>query len=257
MKEAYLEFLFANFIRSADYDDAFGGTWVPQSEVSRINETAYRMAFDKYDFSTAPFDYIDLFENVFKEVVAGGGIVSEGDEFSGYWFKLNPPAKANIIKQILARNPAAQRLSALGEAAPVAFRNALRKIVYELSDSDGSIESEGELEADPRIEAPASDRLVTLTHNQISEFQQSVDTLVKELEADNGDPQFPGLRERLLGQLKAGRELILAGQVKAYLLYEVLVKALNELITKYGNETVKRLADALLGALVAQLFEGQ
>lgn len=114
-----------------------------------------------------------------------------------------------------------------------------------------------DVDAETEQAIPASDRLVTLGHNQISEFQKSVDSLVSEMEKDNGVPDRPGLRERLLGQIRAGRELIIAGQFKAYLLYEVLITALNEIIEKYGNETIKSLANALLGALVAQLFEGQ
>lgn len=111
------------------------------------------------------------------------------------------------------------------------------------------------LAAEPSI--PASNRIVTLGHNQVDEFSQSISVLVEEIEKDNGVPDHPGLRERLLGQIKAGKELIISGQFKAYLLYEVLVRALNEIIEKYGNETIKSLANALLGAIVSKLFEGQ
>ena len=104
-------------------------------------------------------------------------------------------------------------------------------------------------------QVPASDRIVTFSDNQVATFKASVDTLTHELEKDNGCPEQIGLRERLLGQIKAGRELIVAGQFKAYLLYEVLVQALNEIIEKYGNETIKSLANALLGAIVAELIK--
>lgn len=105
------------------------------------------------------------------------------------------------------------------------------------------------------IAAPASDRIVTLQHNQILETDNSITELVDALEDDNGNPDDPGLRERLLGQIKAGRELIRAGEFRAYLLYEVLVRALGELIEKYGNPTIKALANALLGAIVSQFFQ--
>lgn len=102
---------------------------------------------------------------------------------------------------------------------------------------------------------PASDRVVTLNHNQISDADRSVSELVQELENDNGDPDQPGLRERLLGQIKAGRELIRGGQFRAYLLYETLVRALSELIKRYKNPTIVALANALLGAVVGQLLQ--
>lgn len=118
-----------------------------------------------------------------------------------------------------------------------------------------SVSSEAKEVSSRPDQVPASDRIVTLSDNQVSEYRDSIEVIADALEKDNGSPDHPGLRERLLGQIKAGRELILAGQFKAYLLYEVLVKALNELIEKYGNETIKSLANALLGAIVAQLLE--
>ncbi len=104
------------------------------------------------------------------------------------------------------------------------------------------------------VEVPASDRIVSLTHNQVDETDRSLTNVIETLEADNGSPESPGMRERLLGQLKAGRELILSGQFRAYLLYEVLVRALDELIAKYGNPAIAELAKALLGALVGKML---
>ena len=102
---------------------------------------------------------------------------------------------------------------------------------------------------------PASDRIVRLNDNQIAEVQPQVSELIRQLEKDNGDPNQPGLRERLIGQIKAGRELIQAGEFRAYLLFELLVRALNELVEKYGNPTIAALAQALLGAVVSKLLE--
>jgi hypothetical protein len=113
------------------------------------------------------------------------------------------------------------------------------------------------LSDEPELERtiPASDRVVSLSHNQINETDAKVSELIEQLEEDNGVPENPGLRERLIGQLKAGRELVRAGEFRAYLLYEVLVKALNEIIEKYGNEAIKALANALLGAVVSRILE--
>ncbi len=109
--------------------------------------------------------------------------------------------------------------------------------------------------AQGELQVPASDRIVRLDHNQIQAAVQPVTELIDALEQDNGDPEEPGLRERLLGQIRAGRELIRAGEFRAYLLYEVLVRALGELIKRYKNPTIAALANALLGAVVSQMIQ--
>jgi hypothetical protein len=106
------------------------------------------------------------------------------------------------------------------------------------------------------IPIPAADRIVRLDHNQISEADASVSAVISALEVDNGNPEIAGLRERLLGQMRAARELIRVGEYKAYLMYELLVRTLGEIIKRYGNPTIIALANALLGALVSKLIDG-
>lgn len=106
-------------------------------------------------------------------------------------------------------------------------------------------------------DAPASDRIVKFSHNQIEEAVSSILPVVEALEADNGDPDQPGFRERILGQLRAGIELIRVGEFKAYLVYLTVVRGLGELIQKYGNPAIARLADALLGGIVSQIFQAK
>lgn len=119
----------------------------------------------------------------------------------------------------------------------------------------GGLETPPAIEENVGILAPAADRIVRLNHNQILEYEAPINELVLELERDNGKPDEPGLRDRLLGQIRAGRELIHAGEFRAHLLYVTLVRALAELIERYGNPTIKALANALLGAIVSQLFQ--
>ena len=107
------------------------------------------------------------------------------------------------------------------------------------------------------IEVPAADRVVRLDHNEIQDAEQPISQIVDALEQDNGDPDQPGLREILLGQIKAGRELIRAGEYRAFLLYEVLVCALDELIKRYKNPAIVALANAFLGAIVSQLLQAK
>ncbi len=107
------------------------------------------------------------------------------------------------------------------------------------------------------IKIPASDRIVSLNHNQLAAVVQPINDLVGALDADNGDPDQPGLREQILGELKAGRELIRAGIFRSFLLYETLVRALGELIKRYSNPTIVALANALLGALVSEILQAK
>ena len=106
------------------------------------------------------------------------------------------------------------------------------------------------------IPIPATDRIVRLDHNQISEADASVSEVISALETDNGDPDAVGLRERLLGQMRAARELIRVGEYRAYLMYELLVRTLGEIIKRYGNPAIIALANALLSALVSKLIDG-
>jgi hypothetical protein len=105
------------------------------------------------------------------------------------------------------------------------------------------------------IVVPASDRIVRLSHNETIEMERPTTTLVEALERDNGDEESAGFRERILGQIKAGRELIRAGEFRAYLLYQTLLTALGELISKHKNPSIVELARALLGVLVGSLFQ--
>ena len=107
------------------------------------------------------------------------------------------------------------------------------------------------------ISVPAADRVVKLNHNQVEQVERPIGEIVSALEKDNGDPDQPGFRERILGEIKAGRELIRAGEFRAFLLYETLVRALGELIKRYKNPAIVALAEALLGAVVSQMMQGK
>lgn len=257
MKLDYIHFVLQTYAADKNFDAIFGENWIEEEDLPVLISTFIQRSFAEYGINPQG-KYGEHGWVVFEYLVSQGAILKDGDEYSGFWYKLQPDFKRKAVSDLIKQNAATKRVTRIGEAA---LARALQKIAdedgLEATDPQHEAKDLAEPDAEAQLTIPASDRLVTLSHNQISEFEQSVDVLVTELEADNGDPDFPGLRERLLGQIKAGRELILAGQFKAYLLYEVLVKALNELILKYGNETIKSLANALLGALVAQLFEGQ
>lgn len=149
-------------------------------------------------------------------------------------------------------------LKSLSSRDLVGYVTGARQLRYRITDEGYRLqESKRKRQQydDVDIKIPASDRIVTLNHNQIAEADAPISNLIEELEADNGNPEIPGLRERLLGQIKAARELLRAGEYKVYLMYELLVRSLGELIKRYENPAIQALANALLGAVVSQLLQ--
>ncbi|NIJ32098.1 hypothetical protein [Sphingomonas oligoaromativorans] len=104
---------------------------------------------------------------------------------------------------------------------------------------------------------PASDRLVKLDHNQARDIEASISAVIDNLESTNGEPDDPSFRQRILGQLKAGRELLRAGEFKAYLLQVTLVSSLNELIRRYADSVIAGLATNLLQYVLTHGLSGQ
>lgn len=100
---------------------------------------------------------------------------------------------------------------------------------------------------------PASDRTVTLNHNQFTAIDGPVEELIVALDADNGIPDELGLREKILGQIRAGRELLRAGVFDGHLFYLSMVVGLKLLIEKYKDHIVGALASKLLDAIIEQL----
>ena len=101
------------------------------------------------------------------------------------------------------------------------------------------------------VQIPASDRTVSLNHNEISEFDERTSEIIDSVEKFNQIDEIPGFRELIVGQLKAGRELIQAGSFKLYVLQVTLIDSLMFLAKRYEKETIGALASALLTALLA------
>ncbi|HOA49619.1 MAG TPA: hypothetical protein PKJ55_09270 [Novosphingobium sp.] len=260
MKGGYIDHVLASYLRSTDFDAQVGDGWIFYDTFDDIARDTVTRAFSRYGIEVNPNKYREYFKRLFDDLASEEAITFEGDDYSDLLFQINFAKKNQILSKILQANLASQRIEKLGSSGPAALDRALKKIAFE----DGNIDQDLNEIEDVRDNEesffdkaiPASNRVVKLDHNQVAQFDVQVSELIDHLEVENGDPDNPGLRERLLGQIKAGRELIRAGEFKAYLLYEVLVRALGELIEKYGNPTIKALADALLGAVVSRILEG-
>lgn len=105
-----------------------------------------------------------------------------------------------------------------------------------------------------QIAVPASDRIVTLNHNQQSEMVAATDVVISKLRTENSVGGDVGLRERFLAQLSAGKELLGSQSVRALLIYETLSRMLGTLIAKYKGQAIGEAAKKLLGLLIEHIF---
>lgn len=105
-------------------------------------------------------------------------------------------------------------------------------------------------------EVPASDRTVTLSHNQ-PEYQDTVAALDEVIEAFRDDHRLDNElgREKgaLLKALEAGRELLNDTVVNVRIGTALLIEPLQRLVVKYEKELVAALASAAI-PLVLRLF---
>ena len=102
------------------------------------------------------------------------------------------------------------------------------------------------------IEVPASDRVVTLKHNQQNEIVEPLDQVISLVEAENLVGGETNLRELIIGRLRAGRELVRAGVFSLRSLQLTLIVGLQMLVEKYGDTAIAVVASKLLDLLLAQ-----
>jgi hypothetical protein len=127
-----------------------------------------------------------------------------------------------------------------------------------LSDAIGSYESvlsavgdDGEVNAEIGIgSVPASDRVVSLIDNQKIEMDASATELIDLVEKQNAIDGDQSLKQQIIGQLKAGRELIRAGVFKLALIEQSILTLLSGLIEKYGSQAIGNAARKLLDLLI-------
>jgi hypothetical protein len=101
---------------------------------------------------------------------------------------------------------------------------------------------------------PAADRVVTLRHNQQKELEEVSTILIEAVDKENALDGDSSLRQLVLGQLRAGRELIRAQTLNAYLLYQTLVSTLGKLIDRYKGHAIGITAAKLLELLIEHIF---
>ena len=172
--------------------------------------------------------------------------------------KIRPDQVANNLGEGFSEARVRMALSSLEQKRLArGAHNAMSGSSYEISE-DGLRQVGAEIDASASLPAgdtvPASDRLVSLSHNQSVEIEKPLQEVIRELDADNGLPEDPIFRQRVLGQLRAGGELVRAGEFKLALFHLTVVTALNELAVRYRDGVIAGLATNLLQYLITNGF---
>lgn len=198
-----------------------------------------RVSNDKY-----AGEFVKLYPDRFDEFKNNAKKELEGAKEDGYGKSIMDRASDYPNASVLESNSVVADYSELGDEW---MRRALAGLQKEIEEA-GSL-SDFLLSAREGT-SPASDRIVRFDNNQISKIEEKTDEIINGVEQLNSIGDRAGLRELILGQLKAGRELVRSGCFKLYLLEVTLLDALRNLAIKYEKEAVGALANALIEAIL-------
>ena len=126
MKEHYIDFVLDEYVADGNFDAGFGDEWIDEEQLHDLYPSVCNFAFADYGID-AGSKYTEHVKAIF-DAMMGSAIVRQGDEYTGYWYKLRPPHKAKLLADRRAKNPVADRVDQLGEEA---LRRALNRIVAE------------------------------------------------------------------------------------------------------------------------------
>ena len=254
----YVEFLFLNRIHSRVFDNLAGEKWIPEAVMKMHFEDAVRNAlFDQgYD---AGDNYLDVANEHYEKMFTLNVIETEGDEYTGTFARFEVNNKDSYVLVARRENDVESRIGKLGKPAlAVALAALAEKAGWKQAEYEMALESD-DLSAEDdggTIEIPASDRFVTLGHNQQAEIEQSSNDVIAALEQENSVDGDPSARAWMLGQLKAGRELVRAQVVNVWLLEQTVLRVLGTLIEKFKDHAIGAAAKGLVDLLMKYIFGG-
>jgi hypothetical protein len=198
-----------------------------------------------YDPRLSELTLNSLVEGLFEEMRAGEAFIPMKDRYAGEYLTVSPPH----LKQF--KDAALNSSSIQAMASSIGFERFFADVFAGFR-QDPDIDR---ADLDQLPAPPTDDRSLTIEPSQIAAIRPPLDDLIDQVQADNGLPDFPNFRERVLGQIKAGREMLLSGCVRAQLLYWVLLRGLAELVEKYGQKAIGVAARHLIELLVDQVFK--
>ena len=176
------------------------------------------------------------------------------DSYAGSYFVPPGVVAMEIRTERLKKNEAAAGIIYALDGGDSLWSRALKNNQFWKDlDSDLSAEPEESSSTELEVEIPAADRVVSITHNQFKAIDDPVEKIIKILEQDNGIPDEPGLKEQMLGQIRAGRELIRAGAFKLDLFRMTMIAGLQILVDRYKDHAIGAAASALLTVILHEL----
>jgi len=187
----------------------------------------------------------DFFDDLIRSEV----IVREVERFAGDYYIYIPSRYIKYREKELADNPIHAASKRIGARYYPDVFSGYRKHISEAGETPVN-ESQENTE---NLVVPASDRIVSLNHNQVQELDKQASDVIDLVSAQNAIEGSLGLRERIIGQLKAGRELIRSGEFRLYLLEISLVETLRWLADKYAKDAIGVLALDLMKTLAKKL----
>ena len=235
----------AYFWLSGSWKHGLSEDWVRRNDVEMWLTQQIMNSLDGFGSEISrPYPWIAA--NIFDRLQQNGHFSVESNPVAGTYYSLGVEGIRSFRDQFVTNDEICRQAVMVG--------NRLFTDIF-------SVYSEGGLPFDSvqtimDVPVPASDRVVTLQHNQIVEIAEPLTQLIEQVEGSNGDPDVPGFRERILGQLKAGHELLKSGVFRAYFLYSILLTALNELVSRHRGKAIAVAAEALLGLILQNIFSG-
>lgn len=190
-------------------------------------------------------DVLPIVDRLFSEMLGASCFAELADDFAGKYYQPVPDQIVAFRKGAMSGDPISDRADAIGE----------QRYFGDVFGSFIGGETEEPLASGLGLPIPASDRVVTISHNQQAAVEPPLATLIDDVRSDN-EALPDGVKERLLGQLRAGQELIRSGSVRAYLLYHTLIRGLMELVARYRGRAIAVAAERLVELLVEHIFQG-
>lgn len=182
--------------------------------------------------------------SLFDDFVAASVFAEEEEKYAGRYYVYIQPNYPKYKEHFLGRSEINAAAKRIGNRYFPDVLEGYRKVH---GDEIGT-------EFPPASFVPASDRIVTLNHNQVDILDAEAGKIIEAVSEQNQIGRV-GLREMIIGQLKAGRELIRAGEFKLYLLRGTLINTLAWLAKKFEKDLIGDLAVKLLEALAEHLGE--
>jgi len=246
VKDDYLRYLFNRFFASSAFNQLVAEDWRPIENKNDLIDSIIHEAFKPYGLAPPPSIYRDRVDTILTLFEKGGAIRLEGDDYAGHHFSFKLSKKNELVAQWVNSGPAHSRISKLGEGV---FLRALTKIVEEdtvlVSDVEIIDETAG-------IAIPASDRIVTLGHNQ-PEYQlitEGITALKVEVQAWNGSPDEPELRSRVLQGLEAAQALWAATELKVVQVKVGVIMAIED-----AEFALRKIATLASGIALVKFIE--